>query len=489
MWYIQDMKTAFKKFIPWIVLVLIVGGLAAWYFISNRVSNEENANYDTKISEAQKWYDGKEYSTAMTAYYQAAELIPSRVEAFQGIIQILLDKNKMDEALSILDGSAQKLSLYDQSTLYAILCERYLDNGDDAKALETCKKGQGLGEVNQNLEIALGKAYLRNGDTGNASEIFKKSIYDGDNLSEATLLLSYIQAVSDTEIAKTTLGSASSSDNWKIYFEEFSEVLGSLDSDTKYNATKLARIFINNGYSDLAISVLSPIESEISEYVEGIYFLGRAYLETEDYDKALSALNRAAPLGDMEDDIFWAMARVYVQKNDLNNALDCYSKVLGYQGSTPSEELVSEYLDLLLNNNQTLKADEVLQIALGKVKTAYLYEYGVKINNILEKTEKVNYYIELLGGLALNDEEKRDYLYLKGRAMLDQNANISDIVNVLDELLALDRFNPKYYYLLGRLEFEQGDAESAKQALSKAIEYDLKYEITEDSAKLLSNID
>lgn len=483
------MKTAFKKFIPWIILVLIVGGLVAWYFISNRVTSEENANYDVKIAEAQKWYEGREYSIAMSTYYAAAELIPSRVEAFEGIVNILLDKNRMEEASSILDQSAQKLSSYDQSFLYAILCEKYLANGNDASALETCKKGQGLGEIHQNLELALGKAYLKNGDTGNASEIFKKTVYDGDNLSEATLLLSYIQSISDKEAAKTTLGSTSPSDKWKIYFDEFSEVLGSLDSDSKYNATKLARVFINNGYPHLAVSVLEPIETEIAEYPEGVYFLGRAYLEVGEYDKAITELNKAATLGSLEADVFWAMARAYLQKNDLNSALDCYSKALGYQGSAPSEDLVSEYLDTLLKNNQTLQADEVLQVVLGKVKTAYLYEYGIRINYVLQKVEKINYYIELLGGLNLEDADKKEYLYLKARAMLDQNANISDITTVLDQLLALDRFNAKYYYLLGRSEFEQGDAEAAKQALNKSLEYDLNYEITEDSSKLLSSID
>ena len=483
------MKTAFKKFIPWIVLVLVVVGLVIWYFVSNRVTSEENASYDVKIAEAQKWYEGREYSTAMSTYYTAAELIPSRVEAFEGIVNILSDKNKMDEALSILDQSAQKLNSYDQSTLYAILCEKYLDNKDNVKALETCKKGQGLGEVNQNLEIALGKAYLKSGDTGNASEVLKKNIYNGDNLSEATLLLSYIQSVSDTESAKTTLGSTSPSDSWKIYFEEFSEILGTLDSDSKYNTAKLARVFINNGYPYLAVSVLEPIESDITEYLEGVYFLGRAYLEIGDYDKAISELNKAATLGSLESDTFWTMARAYMQKNDLSSALDCYSKALGYQGSTPSESLVSEYLDILIANNQTLKADEVLQVVLGKSKAAYLYEYGVRINDILEKAEKINYYVGLLGALDLDEEDKKEYLYLKGRSMLDQNAGISDITTVLDELLALDRFNAKYYYLLGRSEFEQGDAESAKQALNKSLEYDLSYEITEDSSKLLSSID
>lgn len=272
-------------------------------------------------------------------------------------------------------------------------------------------------------------------------------------------------------------------------FDEFSDVLGTLDSDSKYNATKLARVFINNGYPHLAVSVLEPIETEIVEYPEGVYFLGRAYLEVGEYDKAITELNKAATLGSLEADVFWAMARAYLQKNDLNSALDCYSKALGYQGSAPSEDLVSEYLDTLLKNNQTLQADEVLQVVLGKVKTAYLYEYGIRINYVLQKVEKINYYIELLGGLNLEDADKKEYLYLKARAMLDQNANISDITTVLDQLLALDRFNAKYYYLLGRSEFEQGDAEAAKQALNKSLEYDLNYEITEDSSKLLSSID
>ena len=248
-------------------------------------------------------------------------------------------------------------------------------------------------------------------------------------------------------------------------------------------------MFINNGYPHLAVLALEPIEAEIAEYIEGVYFLGRAYLGVGDYDKAINELNKAATLGSLESDIFWAMARAYMQKNDLSSALDCYSKALGYQGSNPSESLVSEYLEVLISNNQTLKADEVLQVVLGKVKSAYLYEYGVQINYILEKPEKINYYIELLGALDLEDEDEKEYLYLKTRAMLDQNADISDISTILDSLLSLDRFNAKYYYLLGRSQFEQGDAESAKQSLSKALEYDLNYEITEDSSKLLSSID
>lgn len=482
------MKTAFKKIIPWAILVLLIGGLVIWYFVSNRVTSEENASYNTKIAEAKKWHEGKEYSTAMITYYEAVEQIPSRIEAFEGILQILIEKGKIDDALSILDNSAQKLTIYDQGTLYALLCEEYMALNENGKALETCKKGQGLGEANQNLELALGKAYLKKNDIGNASELFKKNLFDGDSLSEAKLLLSYILATYDVENAKSTLGSVSPSEKWSVYYEEFSSVLGSLDSDTKYNATKLSRVYINSGYPTLAISVLEPIKDEIAEYLEGEYFLGRAYYEVGEYDKALEELNKAVTLGGMEEDIFWVEARAYIKKSDLSSALECYEKALGYMGSTPNQDFLSEYLDLLLENNQTLEADEVLQIVLAKTKEIYLYEYGIRINYVLQKTEKINYYIAELGKLALDDSTKKSYLYYKVLAMLDQNADLGETETVLDELLALDRFNPKYYYLLGRIEFEQGNSDASTEALKKSIEYDLEYSITEDATRLLSNI-
>ena len=185
------MKTAFnfKKLLPWIILVLVIGGLAAWYFIANRVTTAENASYDAKIKEAVTMYNSKEYSTSMGYYYEAADMIPSRVEAFQGILTILIEKGRPDDALSILEKSAQKISNQDQAILYTLVGNAYYKVSNFDKALETFKKGQGVGVGNQDLELIIGKVYLKKGDIDSAAKQLEKNSFEGDNLSESKLLL------------------------------------------------------------------------------------------------------------------------------------------------------------------------------------------------------------------------------------------------------------------------------------------------------------
>ncbi|MBU1119604.1 hypothetical protein KKA50_00140 [Patescibacteria group bacterium] len=485
------MKTAitFKKLIPWIVLILVIGGLAAWYFITNRVTSAENASYDAKMQEAETMYYSREYSTAMTYYYEAADMIPSRVEAFDGILTILIEKGRNDDALAILEKSAQKIKNADQAILYTLVGNAYYNDADYDKALETFKKGQGVGVSNQELELIIGKVYLKKGDIDNAAKQFGKDLYENDNLSEATLLLSYIQSSSDIEMAKSTVGSVSSTEKWKAYYDEFASVLSSLNTDTKFNATKLSRIYINNGYPALAVAVLEPMESEIVEYIEGVYFLGRAYLEMGEYDKALVELDKAVTLGGMEDDILWAKARAYMGKNELNNAISNYAKAVGYQGKDLSYDLANEYFDILLTNNLTLKADELLKNVVKNVKAPYVYIWGIKINYALNNVDKINYYIDLLGKTNPGDSDKLEYLYWNAKALLDQNGDITEITKVLDELLSMDRYNAKYYFLLGRLQFEQGQATEATDSFKKAIEYDLGNDITDDATRLLSSVE
>jgi tetratricopeptide (TPR) repeat protein len=483
------MKIAFKKLIPWIVLVLVVGGFAGWYLITNHVSAQQNTSYEGKIQDAKSQYDNKEYAAAMTEYYDAADMVPSRIEAFQGIVQVLLDKNRVDDALNVINESAQKLNNNDQSVLYVLVGDSYFNSGNYDKALSTYQKGEGLGVNNQDLEIALGRVYLKQGDTDSATKQFQKNIYTDQNKSEANLLLSYIQAISDTKTAATTLSSVTPTDKWQPYYNEFSTALSSLDTDTKFNAAKLSRVYINNNYPYLAVKTLEPIESQITEYLDGLYFLGRAYLEIGEYDKSITELDKAITLGGMEDSILWSEARDYLLKNDLNDSLNCYSKALGYEGKTPSQDLVSEYLDILLKNNQTLKADQIVQDVSANISSAYIYLYGVKVNNAANNTQKINYYLAQLGKVTLTEDENKEYLYWSAKALLDQNGDINEIQTTLANLLKIDRYNPQYYLLYGRFKFEQGDAADASAAFKKAINYDLDNSVTDDATRLLSSAD
>lgn len=483
------MKITFKKLLPWIILFLVISGAATWYFVTNHVTASENSTYDSIIQEANTWYQGKEYSTAMSKYYEAADLIPSRYAAFEGIVNILLEKNRTDDALSLVDNSAKKIGGGDQARLYTLIGNAYFKIANYDKALDTYKKGNALDNKNQELELMLGKVYLKLGKVDDAKGYLGLNIFTEDFASEANLLLAYIQSVSDIETAKSTVNGVTPTDKWKAYYDEFKTVLDSLNTDTKYNATKLGRVYLNNGYPYLAISILEPIESQITEYLEGVYFLGRAYLDYGNYAKAIEEFDKAITLGGMEDSILWAEARAELQNNNMDAALLDYSKALGNQGKKPSQALVSEYLDVLLKNNQVLKASDVLQSVLKNVKEAYIYLYGVKISYANNSNVKVNYYIGLLSKMTLTGDTLKEYLYWSAKALLDQNGDLTKVASLLDSLVAEDRYNPKYYLLLGRLNIAKGDATEAANAFKKAIEYDLNNDVTDEATSLLSTVD
>jgi len=485
--YIQIMKGKLKKLIPWFILAIIFLGTGIWYLLSGRVTQEQITTYQQIISEADSQYEAREYSTAINRYYDATDVIPSRIEAYEGIVNILLLKNRTADAVEIVEKSAKKISNYDKSVLYLKIGNKYYEDTLYDQALSVYLDGLGIGMTNPELELSIAKAYVKKGKLNDASTYLNKTIYTGDTLSEASLLRAYILAITNVQDAKTLLNSITPSDTWKAFYEEFSLVLESMTEDSKFNATKLSRVYINNGYPVLAINLLEPLSDGIVEYLEGVYFLGRAYLDYGRYDEAIVQFDRALSLGGMEEDILWGKARAYWLKDDLENSFDSYSKAISYGGENVSSELVSEYLDLLLENSQTLRADEVVKKLMNYIPTPYIRIYGVKVNKALNDPKKVDYYLGLLAKMKLNEEEKGEYMYLNASNLLVKGKTDS-VAQILEELVRLDRFNPKYYFVSGQLEYTLGNKDDAKEMFKKAIEYDTDNLISKEANQMLSQI-
>ncbi len=485
--YIQLMKEKLKKLAPWFVLAVILLGTGIWYLLSKRITQEQITSYQQIISEADSQYEAREYSTAINRYYDAADVIPSRVEAYEGIVDILLLKNRTSDAVEIVEKSAKNISNYDKSILYLKIGNKYYEDSLYDQALSTYLDGLGVGMTNPELELSIAKTYLKKGNLNDANTYLSKSIYTEDTLYESTLLRAYILATTNVDDAKKVLGSMQPSDTWKAFYDEFSEILESLTEDSKFNATKLSRVYINSGYPVLAVNLLEPLSEDITEYLEGVYFLGRAYLDSREYDKAITQFDRALSLGGMEEDILWGQARAYLLKDDLENSFSSYDKAISYAGEDVSQELVSEYMDLLLENNQTLRADEMVKKLMNYISSPYIRLYGVKVNKALNDSKKVDYYIGLLSKMKLNDAEKKEYMYLNASNLLAKGK--TDLAaQVLEELVKLDRFNPQYYFVSGQLEYNLGNKDNAKELLKKAIEYDTNNLVTEEANQLLSQI-
>ena len=485
--YIQLMKEKLKKLIPWFVLAVILLGTGIWYLLSKRITQEQITSYQQIISEADSQYEAREYSTAINRYYDAADVIPSRIEAYEGIVDILLLKNRTSDAIEIVEKSAKKISNYDKSVLYLKIGDKYYEDTLYDQALSVYLDGLGIGMTNPELELSIAKTYVKKGNLKDANSYLTKPIYTEDTIYEATLLRAYIVGTTNVDDAKTLLGSITPPDTLKAFYDEFSLVLESLTEDSKFNATKLSRVYINSGYPVLAVNLLEPLSEDIVEYLEGVYFLGRAYLDSGEYDKAITQFDRALSLGGMEDDILWGKARVYLLKDDLESSFGSYSKAISYAGEDVSAELVAEYLDLLLENAQTLRADEMVKKLMNYMPAPYVRLYGVKVNKALNDSKKVDYYLGLLAKMKLNELEKKEYMYLNASNLLAKGKTDA-VAQVLEELVKLDRFNPQYYFVSGQLEYNLGNKDAAKEFLKKAIEYDTNNLVSEEANQLLSQI-
>ena len=497
------MKNNIKKYIPWIILFLLVASLGTWYYLSRRVSAEQLSQYESKIEEALDYEESRDFSMAMKRYYEAAEIVPKKVEAYDGIISVLIKKDKLDDAEEVIKQSAKPLSNNDRSALYKKLGDEYYSRKLFDKAYEMYDAGSFLGVNNPGLDLMLGKTYLNQGKVSDARAQFSKSGYAGRELEEANLLLAYIDAIDNTDKAKSTLNSVSNSDEMEIYYEEFRKTLENLDDDKKFNAAKLARVYINNGYPYLAILVLEPLRDDISEYLEGLYFLGRAYYDYGDYSKSIETLDSALTLGGMEGEIFWVKGRAYMLTNNLESAINSYDSAIGYYSGEKSSALVEEYFHLLLENNQLLKAEELVKsLLIAFPDEVYLNLLAVELNYILDEDAKVEFYLNYLEELreevtfVRNDE--KDFLRWRITTLIDSyERNIEDdsvgeemvdIERYMDELFELDKYSPYYRYFLARVQIIEGEEEMAIQSLEQAIEYDLDYSVTDQCLKLLSSL-
>ena len=297
------MNQKFKKIIPWVLLVLVAGALVTWILLSKRTTQEELDIYGQKIEDATSQIEAQEYSTAINVLYEAIDIVPEKIEAYQKVVQILLLKNRVDDATDIVEKSAKKVSANDQAVLYDLLGDFYYSIGDYTQAKNMYQECVGIGVNYPEGELSYAKNYIQQGNLDEAKSLLINSGYTEDLKYEADLLLTYIQATEEVDTAKNTIKSITPSEKWEIYYEEIEEILDSLDDDEKFNAAKLARVYINNGYPYLAVKVLEPLESQISEYLEGLYFLGRGYYEYGEYQKSIDTLDKATTLGGLETEI------------------------------------------------------------------------------------------------------------------------------------------------------------------------------------------
>ncbi len=489
---IKLMKKIYKYLIILVVSVIVI--LSTLYFLRSNVTEKQKETYASYISEGEKQLERKEYGKALTSFASASETIPSKRESYEKIVDLLVLKRKFDDAKDVVEQSTKVLSPSDRSSVMRRLARAYYESNQFDKAekyLLTADQSQSSDEG----FLWMGKVYLKLNDTTKAEKFLKKvKGTQGSVALEKDLLLGYLKKL-DSSGVKDSLGkwdlSVEANKNLSNEVSSYLQVLNTLSKDELYNRVLLARQYINYGYPIVAIEILESEVEKMSEYPDGLYFLARAYFDSGKYSSALDILNRALGFNLYTDDIYLLMARANLINGDQNVAFDSYERAIESAGKEKQGEIYREFVEILLEEKSYSEVKKNLDLVVQNKVVSDLWPYFGYIEMYYNQ-KNYGKMSEVLGGIAkdstLTDAEKMEYL--KWQITFDiENDKLTSAKELLTTLRSLDRFNPHFHLLSGRVNLIENNQDKAKEDLNNAINYDLIGEVTESAKRLLGRIE
>lgn len=423
---------------------------------------------------------------------------PDNEAAVEQLTQLLLDENKAQDAIKLLEGMTAHST---SATLFDLLGDAYTQTHDYAKAEAAYRKAADLDPSELSHLRGLGQTLLSEEKYPEALSVYQKLADLMPDDSDVYLRIAQIyRELHQLDKAEENLLKA------RQYNPGSLEVM--------YNE---AMIYESQGRYDEAIRVLSDAVTGVKSQSNvlpsrrrslAILYqqLGMLYRDTQNYQAAIYTFQELGHLGDEED----RRARLLVMDTyrlakDLPKALQAGRETMA---KYPSDSAVRASQALLLGENQ--QTDEAVKLLQADLKgtpadrevylnIAQVYERGRRYKEAEEAARKAesmateprdNEIAWLLLGAVYERQKQFDKAEEEFKKVLDMNPKNAQVLNYYGYMLAdrgvrldeakdlvqravdLDPFNGAYLDSLGWVYYKQNKIEDAEAALRKAIEHE-----------------
>lgn len=466
------------------ISLYIVVFLFCLIFLTGCTSKENISISEGLVKEGEELYQERQYREAVDKFAEALEKYPSNFDAYVGLLQILLDKGFLEEANELVQEASARLNKSDFAKVASMVGDKYYEIGEYENAKEMYKKASNYGEG----KIGLAKVYIQDGETSKAKKALK-----GESENVKFLILSAYLTLDDWKEGSSIINRVSLNDiedeKTKEQVSRLREIYTIEDEDALYKNTSLAGEYINAGLAPLAIKFLNDQGDKLEDYSDGQFFLGKAYLDSGNYDKAIEKLNNAILLDIDDAEVYVNLGRAYLLNNNTEKALDSYKAAVATAQEENAELITQEYIDVLIENNMMNAAKSFLTDLIEANDSFWM---NIMLASVYYKQKDLPRMGEILNKLDeqanLTQSEIRELTKQRIFYLMEDIKDLEEIEKLIERYSVFDRYNPEIFLLEGKLFKHQGENEKAKQALERAIDLDLQGDIADEAKKLLATV-
>src|SRR6516162_7335695 len=423
---------------------------------------------------------------------------PGNEAAVEQLTQLLLDENKADQAISLLEGMTAHSS---SATLYDLLGDAYTQAHDFAKAENACRKAVDLDPSELSHLRGLAQTLFSEEKYQEALDAYQKLADLMPDDSDNYLRIAQIyRELNQLDKAEESLLKARQSNpgNLEILYNE-------------------AMIYEAQGRYDDAIRVVSDAVTGVKSQSNvlpsrrrslAILYqqLGMLYRDVQNYQAAIYTFQELGHLGEEED----RRARLLIMDTyrlakDLPRALQAGREAMA---KYPNDPAVRASQALLLGENQ--QTDEAVKLLEADLKgtsadrevylnISQVYERGRHYKQAEEAARKAesmasdahdNEVAWLLLGAVYERQKQFDkaeeefkkvlgvnpknaqVLNYYGYMLADRGMRLDEAKNLIQRAVDLEPFNGAYLDSLGWVYYKQNKIEDAEAALRKAVEHE-----------------
>ena len=424
------------------LLLLVIVGLVLLIWQRGRFDED---SYRSALTEARTEFEAGNYSKAMSLYLDASEIAQTEVDPYKGIVDILGRKGYYKEATELISDVSTGITTPESATLYEILATAQQARMDYSEGFQSASR-----------------AYSEDPNPTRALLATQLAI-QADQLEQVPTFVTDIPEGLNADVTQL----------WVFYTNDIDKDLDDVDL---YSVVNNSRTFILSGYPALARSLLGKFEEGMENYWEGLYYLGRAYYDLDEYEEALNRFEKAISLGSDDNVLYLYLARTYSVLGQTSSAYEIYERSIAFSDDTEGLEILDEYISLLVDDAQFNRALDIIDDFAESNRTKLLF---MRVYSAWENWEEYTVYVESFDMTTAGSSEKEEYL----RSVLDYRLLVEKDLTGVDDMIAILEKEFKdppltAYYKGLRARVLEDDAE-AKRFFEEAVDRDLEGEISD----------